>query len=494
MGVSREWAAAGRMPWAVACAIAAALPFLVVQFPPLTDLPQHVAQIRLFLEAVSNPESGYRVQWLTPYSTAYGILGLAWAVAGPADAGRLALAALAVLWVAAVHGLAAARNRPLAASILASVLFFNHTIYWGFLSFAVGWLAFAVWLLVVLHTPPQRCTRVDAARHLGAALLLYFSHVLWFVVGVAWLIVYCLMHRAPARVAARRVASVVPVVVLASLWYPRLAELGFVSPTLWFTPPPWRLDPTWLVDAMLGGLYGAAEYAVAGLCALWVIAGLWQQRAVWRQAIDADLLSAGILLCLLALLLPDQHMNTIQFAARWLPAGATLLILAAPRPVSLARQQLGLALAVIIVFSLSTALAWKRFERDELSGLSPALAALPDGARVLGLDLVRESPIIKGRPFLQTFAYAQVLHGGTLNTSFAGFAPSPVIFKRRRTAPWTHSLEWFAERVTPSDFSYFDYALINGAAEIHAQTARLPLVAVTDTGRWRLYRVIHDER
>src|SRR5262245_37973151 len=48
-----------------------ALPFLAVRFPPITDLPQHVAQIRLFLAALADPDGAYRIQWFTPYSAAY---------------------------------------------------------------------------------------------------------------------------------------------------------------------------------------------------------------------------------------------------------------------------------------------------------------------------------------------------------------------------------------------------------------------------------------
>jgi hypothetical protein len=95
---------------------------------------------------------------------------------------------------------------------------------------------------------------------------------------------------------------------------------------------------------------------------------------------------------------------------------------------------------------------------------------------------VQESAVIKGRPFLQTFAYAQVEHGGRLNASFAGFAPSLVVYRQRRPAPFTANLEWFAERVRPDDFAYFDYALINGGPDSHAQTLRLPLAAVTENG------------
>src|SRR5262245_53292742 len=67
---------------AASCALVA-VPFLSVTFPPITDLPQHAAQVRLFLDALHNPDSLYRIQWLTPYSLSYTVLWAAWAAVSP---------------------------------------------------------------------------------------------------------------------------------------------------------------------------------------------------------------------------------------------------------------------------------------------------------------------------------------------------------------------------------------------------------------------------
>ena len=478
-----------RLVAAALCGLLVAVPFLAVQFPPVTDLPQQVAQIRLFLAALGDPDGAYRIQWYTPYSASYVLLGAAWALCTPVNAGRVAVLALGVLWAVAVHDLAARRRRPVAAAVLASMLFFNHTVYWGFLSFGVGSLAFVVWFLVTVRDPDDGFSWRDGLAQFGAGLLLYVSHALWFGAGIVWLALYAVAHRWPLRVTLPRLACVAPIAIGVALWYPHLAALGFVSPTIWFTPPFARLSPEWIVDAVFGGLSGPAEPLMAVILLAWVVGGLAQPRGAWRAGADADLVWTGVGFIALGLVLPDKHMNTIQFAARWLPMGAMLVVLGVPPPALLRAWQRPLAVAVLVVFSLVTTLAWRRFERDELTGLPAALAALPDGQRVIGLDLVQESPVIKGRPFLQTFAYAQVLHGGRLNASFAGFAPSLVVYRHRRPIPWTPNLEWFAERVRPDDVTYFDYALINGGADIHAQAQAWPLAAVTDAGRWRLYRV-----
>src|SRR4026209_535559 len=132
----------------LSCSVLVALPFLLVRFPPITDLPQHVAQVRLFQEAWQDPSGPYRIQWLTPYSLQYLVLAGAWAIAGPAAAGRVGMLMVGVLWVTTFHLIAYRRNRPVAAAALASALFFTKTTYWGFYGFAVGWPIFGLSLLL----------------------------------------------------------------------------------------------------------------------------------------------------------------------------------------------------------------------------------------------------------------------------------------------------------------------------------------------------------
>src|SRR5262245_39993679 len=74
--------------WA-ACALLLAVPFLCVRFPPVTDLPQHLAQVRLLHETLADPASPYRVQWLTPYALGYLPLAAAWALTPSETAGRV---------------------------------------------------------------------------------------------------------------------------------------------------------------------------------------------------------------------------------------------------------------------------------------------------------------------------------------------------------------------------------------------------------------------
>ncbi len=141
-------------------------------------------------------------------------------------------------------------------------------------------------------------------------------------------------------------------------------------------------------------------------------------------------------------------------------------------------------------FFLITAIAWHKYATEDLSGLRESLDRLPVSSRVLGLDLFKESRIIKGRPFLQLFAYAQVFKGCELNFSFAEHYSGLVAYKTKRQVSWTPGLEWFAAKVKKTDFAFFDYVLVNGPEADHKTLSSFrELSPMTLSGRWRLYKV-----
>ena len=297
-------------------------------------------------------------------------------------------------------------------------------------------------------------------------------------------------HDEPRRVAdAVRTLGLAPVIVTTSIWYPRLAAGGFTSPTVWISTPTARLSFSWLADGLFGGIRGPNDFGIVAILALWVLLACVQHKG-WIAMVDREMFTASAMFFALVLLLPDQRTNTVLFSVRWLPIAGALALLASP-PVRGKRLVTSLvSLGLLVVVCSMTVSVWREFESNEMSGLAESLAAMPEQPKVIGLDFVRYSPIVEGRPFLQTFAYAQVLRGGRLNFSFAEFVPSLVVFRESARPPWTNGLEWFPERFQLSDLSFFDYALINGDDAIHRRFSSLPGIrTVTDEGRWRLYRI-----
>jgi hypothetical protein len=461
---------------------------MLVKFPPIVDLPQHAAQVRLFGEAVGDPASPYKIQWATPYSLVYTVLGASWLIFGAENAGRLGMLLVVLLSVAMLHLLAARAKQPAAMAVLASVLFFSHILYWGFYPFAFGWLVFLAY--VILLQTNIRGRRREALSFLAIWAALYFAHILWFLVAVGWLgLRYLLVERDLKRDLVRGVGAI-PFLVLGALWYPTLAAYGFESRAIWATMPFQRLLPAWLSDAVFGGLRGALEPVFFGGMCAWALLAWFLSRRGRAGKGNRELLLLGGLLLLLALVLPEKQTHTIRFSQRWAPPALAFLLLGLPSVRVRSRFLVWPAVAAATVFFALTSVSWVAFERQEMSGLRESLAALPPRPRLIGLCPLKESPIARGWPFVQVFAYGQVYRGGELNFSFADFAPSLVVYEKRRIKPWTTGLEWFPEKAKQGDLQFFDYLLMGGNDGMHETVARDPgLQPLTRSGRWRLYRV-----
>ena len=469
------------------------IPFLVVQFPPITDLPQVVAQVPLFLQAISDPAGPYEIRWLAPHSASYLVIGLAWLVAPPVVAGRLSMLAIGLLWVVALHALAASRERPADAAVLASLCFFSHPMYWGFYSFVFGWPAFLLFFVAISPRRREVTPLAGFATLLGLSLLLYFSHLLWFVLACAWMAISSVAFPLPWRRRRVQIAGMVPVAVLAAVWLSTAPPAATGQRPGWIGPLT-GLDFDWLITSTLGGIWGSAEGLLLSVFLLWLLGGAWagiRRKDAW----DRELLVLGGFMFLLALLGPDKWRMTIELNTRWAPCAMTCLLLAAPAP-PVRPVIRSIAVAVIVAaFVLRSAQAWRDFERTELTGLEDVLKAVPPSSRVIGLDYVRHSEIILRRPFLQVFSYAGLLKGCSLHFSFAEL-PQPLVGYRRGRPepPWPARIEWWAERARPSDFQYFDYAIVNAVEAAHAEIVlEGRLLPVTRAGRFRLYAVRRAE-
>jgi len=470
--------------WA-ASALAVALPHLSVWLPPATDLPQHLAQIRIFGEALHG-STLYRIQPFTPYGTVYVLFGLLWLIAPLAKLPALASLALAEAWVLAVHGVAFARKRSPAAAVLASIFAFSHLAYWGFASFALGFSAFAIWLYLTRRRDSAPGPKEAAAVGVGA-LLLYFTHALWFLAGLGWLGAQGLLFQRQPRRWIWRGAAVLVTLGFALAWYPSYARRAAreFDVSLGWTDWLDRLGLAWWIDALLGGVRGLLEPLTLLLLAIVAIV-VWRMR---RGPADRELLACAALFLASGLLLPDHYMNTVRFAQRFVPAGATLLALGLPAAARPARTTLAAAFASLLLFCGITRAEWVRWSDTELVGLRESLAALPPNARILGLDEIPHSVILRGKPFLQLTSYAQVFNGGTTNASFSDYPHFPVVY-RDTAHPWTQGLEEEPRSLRETDLPYFDAVLVQATPADHdALVARFGFVPLSAPARWRAYRI-----
>jgi hypothetical protein len=298
------------------------------------------------------------------------------------------------------------------------------------------------------------------------------------------------LARRDRKRAAVHVASSLPGLAAVLVWGRSVAaeraQASFDVGFHYGTPLLKRFGANWLTQALFGGVSLRFEL-VASVCVLSYLGfGAYQAYQSRGKDIDTSLLLAGALLSLVGIFGPATYLNSIDLGQRFLPYGTMLLLLGVPRPPE-RLTELGFAVFALS-FAIFTSIAWLRFNRDDLSGLSQSLAALSEPKSVLGLNYRPRAKHVVGSPFLQLFAYFQAQHGGEHNFSFAEHGAGVVVYSSARRRSWTNTLEWHAERATADDVAQFDCALVNATSDVHAtfqkNTGRTPLV---EEGFFRLY-------
>jgi hypothetical protein len=478
------------MRWAfVGAGAILTLPALLVRRPPVLDLPQLLEQVELLGRVLAGRAPDLELHAAGPNRLGYLFVLLGRVAGGDAWGPRLAVALAVAVWIASVAWICVRLGRPLGAGLLATTLAYSSLLYAGFFNFLAGVVPLAFWAVELRRDPAHSPAWAIALRSLAGALLLYAAHALWLVVGGFAVATWVLLVRFSRREALARAAGVAPVVALALAWSGQLATGGWQSNVRMVVAPLDRLtSPRFLTTVFWGGLEGWVEVALFGVLVLWLAGSCvvaWRTRG---RGADSFLLLFGALTLLLVFLAPGKMDHTVLFAWRWGPFAALALLLGAP-PLLPPRVATAGAAAVVLVFALATARAWRGFEREDLRGLEAALAAVPEGGRVLGLDFVRRSPRFKVQPYVQMFAYASVERRAATAFSFAEVASSLVTYRDLpRPRAWTPSLESFPFWVRAGDLEFFDVVLFHGDAGASAWlTERLPgLIPVAGDGRWWL--------
>ena len=481
--------------FAVLISLLFALPFFVARFVPAVDLPQHLAQIRLFWETLHGQHEGvFVINWFSPNTLVYIVLGLCYVLFPAIIAGKITLYLLMLGWVAGVFAIARFRNRSAATAILCCLFVFNACLYWGMINHLIGFPFFALWLYL-LSTEHATTGSVAAVVKLAlCAMVLLLCHILWFGLAMAALILSDFQSRPGRTKLLQHGLAVVPAVVFAAIWLPHLERMrsrDFATEAVWVTSPFERLSPSVMLDAAFGGIKGATEPVIGIMLAGWLLYTIVSAARNRFEGTDRLLVSLAGVLFLVVLAGPDMYVNTDAFSSRWAPVAFLLLFLGLPQPKAPRLALLIAPLLLVMILSIATALSWKKYNEEELSGLESCLVMIPENQRVLGIDLIKTSDWIKGRPYLQLFSYAQVLHGGDINFTFAAHGSGIVVVGEKYRRYWHGSLEWSGERATLDDLGTSERILINAGEQTHALLVRQGLLRpLTANGYWRLYEFV----
>jgi len=472
---SRRW---DLLLWALcACAVA---PLWWVAHPPLQDLPQHVAAIRV-LHSHGDPHFGlsqlFDVHlWRTQYLLYYLCADLLSYVVDVEVANRLLVSACVIATPLSMRALLATLGRDERAALLTFPLTYNAHLILGFFNFlsAIPLCLYGLSLAVRMRRAPSRR---DAVLLSLVGVACFYMHIVPFAF-LALGTLLCALSRSPREVLSRSL-PMVPALIAALLWAARSPAgqatveaagggTARAKASFWSLEQASAQAPAWLTDVLRGDEDARLLWAWAGLWIVWAAAAQWPRSSSAPDRLGRSLARRLGLLTPLALgaymWTPTSYDWIWPIAPRFILLAALLSIIALPRP----RPRAAGVLSVLVALAgfahfAQTGRAFEAFEQ-EVGDFDQAIEKIPPGKRVAGLIFSRGSKHVRFSPFIHYVAYYQARRGGAVMFTFADFAQSPFSFKADDRPPrvpprW----EWLPQRVQPArDLAWYDYVLVRG--------------------------------
>jgi hypothetical protein len=465
-----------------ALSIAAVVPLFRVEHPPLQDLPQHLAAVRV-LRSYPDLALGqyfdlqlFRTQYLAYYCAVW-LLSYPF---GIALANKLVLAAALVALPWCIARLLSELGRDPRLAVFAFALTYNAHLVLGFFNFiaALPVMFEVLWYAVRFRERPSR----KNGGWLAALLVLcFYTHVVPFAfaaLGTALVLI------GDGLVPTLRRAFVfAPATVATLIWLggtpagsATLAAAGGSEgdkhPQFATVVQAIRDLPMWLTDVLQDGR--DEQLLVAWGALLLTAMALGMRNSAVTESVPPEQWTSEyayriVLLCPLAFvayfIAPTGYDWIWPISARFPLLCLLFAIFLVPRPRGFFGSAVLAAAGFIAFLGFSdVGRAFAEFEHDEVGQVDAAIAVIPQGERVAGLIFERGSRVLKFSPFLHYAALYQAQKGGAVMFTFADFPQSPFRFKPANRPPkvpprW----EWTPERVDPArDLAWYRYVLVRG--------------------------------
>lgn len=497
--------------WLCLAGLIIVYPLWVVARPPIQDLPQHVAAVRV-LSSFSDPS--YRFQEYfqltlgrTQYLTVYLMAAMLAKLFGPTAATKLVLSLALILTPLSISRSLRALSFDPWLALLGLPFVFNVHVAYGFLNFvaAIPLLFYGLALAVEQQQRPTTKGRVWLAIILFAC---FYTHVVPFGLLMLALVV---LTRWDKRALRWQALVVAPSVVATACWA-LLSPAGRVVSSLGRvgtdTPAPMTHLP---FGAALRGLADWVIHITTDenenlRIIVWLVIALVllvlsvavparrdseqapsRERSVTLGRVVVLLLAPLAMVAYFAL--PNGYGFIWPICQRF-PVLAILLGLPlfaqAPRWAIRAAAAISLGLAVLGAgeqASIFRAAADKAYR-----GFDEVIAQIPKGSRVATLVFERQLEGLYLSPLMHAAGWLQTERGGVVMFSFAEFPSSPFTYRADRLPPpvaprW----EWGPERVVPDrDLGWYDYCLVQGWSGSLEASRRFN--EAWRRGRWSLWR------
>ena len=457
----------------LAVAFVASAPAWIVRYPPLQDLPFHVATIRL-LHSLGDPAYGFGDDYVlnlggTQYALYY-LVGSAIAyLVGVANASVVLTCLYLGGTVLAMRALLYAVGKDERLCLFVVPLLFNVMFMYGLMPFMCGIpLAFASLAVAVRYL--DRPTRGRGVWLGVLALALFYTHIVpyaLFGVGYAGLFPWARPRRwlAAAVAVVPSLAALVWWVVLSPQGKQSAGALGAAFQHLPYAESMTRL-PQWSVDVFRDST-DEWHFIALAVVALFAVGMAQGDRDPARPSARA--LVAIPIACTVAYFMLGSDLGDVWLFSERFPAPGLIGAVPLMRMPKGARGFLAsaLALAVAVSSTVNVCQHFIRFQLEEVGDFDLAVDAMEPRKRVAALIYDKGSGVLNDIPFLHFGSYYQARKGGIIQFSYASWLFWPVRFRPGHFPPpgtkprprW----EWTPEAVSIQElYPYYDYVLTRG--------------------------------
>ncbi len=482
--------------------LASVVPVWRVPYPPIQDLPQHLAAIRILVDH-GDPALRFADYFeldlgRTQYLAFYLVAVLLSQVVSVATATKLLITASLVGAPYALRRLLVALGRDPRLALFALPLAWNAHLVLGFLNFVAA-IPLALLGLALAVELRQAANRRKAVALGALTLVCFYTHVVPF--GFLGLGAALVLMGEGWRATVERWLPLVPGGVAMLAWTQlspagqatvNASSLGEAAagPTPVFSP--WGRAfgelPGWLTD-VLHTERDEQLLFVTGLLGMgFLVAGRLPETSPGQLASRDRLALLAPLAALAYFVAPTSYDWIWPINARFPLLALLFLVPFLPAPRGLRAHALFGALAVVGALHVSEVVrAFDAFD-DEVGELDEAMAQVPQGQRVAGLIFDRGSRVVRFSPFIHSVAHLQAVRGGAVMFTFADFPQSPIRYRDdARPPPVPPRWEWMPERVDPErDLDWYDWVLVRGGPGRIARAASFE--AVFEGPRWSVWR------
>ena len=409
------------------------VPIWSVTYPPLTDYPNHLARMHVLMMKGADEflNKYYVIRWAAIPNLAMDLTVPSLArLVGLESAGKLFLSAILVLLFTGTLALHHAIHRTWSAwPLVASLILFNPFFLWGFVNFLFGlgvalWLS-ALWILL-------RDTRIAWYVFPPAALCLFFMHLMPFGIYLVIIGSYeaglALRDRTDIASIGKRSAQI------ASQALPALAVFLAASPT--------RGGQSGTLFSHLGSKVEAFSYVFSNyvpfldfkLTFIPVVVLLTAGWAAGRLKVDRRMLLPMAAMVLIYFAIPNTLLTAGGAYRRFTVPVDLLFIASTSLEIRRRRVTIALAVALASIFMARMVVlerAWLHQDR-ELASLRGALAALPNGARLMPLFIFPGDTATDYRTHFPSMAVID--RGAFVPSMFAFEHQQPMVFSARAMA------------------------------------------------------------